>query len=522
MMADTGSTSSSVVEDMLASVKVEVDHDTQREDSEQCEGVQKPVLTDQHESSQHLLSQMEQLYDDGQTEQVTHTEAETNGHPSIEIKPQTSASSNNRLHNLRVSVEDKSHILSSAWNDLYNLLGEYKAELFSKEIMTQKYEGISDINQLKTELLEKDSEIHELKRQLQDQQEQNDEVLRMTEQSQLDLSVKDSLLKKYQEDLLTKESALMTSNTKISRLENKIRALESRATTQTGTSEPPRKLMRPNLAPAGRATPGRAVPSAQQRFTPNNSRVSPASRLYPGSAGRVGMAGRMTPGSMARRRVPAAPVQVARAPELSTARPTPSKAPIVCIEVEDDDEIQELAQATQQSIPDMSGSGTETGDSMYVDSWSEQEQESAMHTDTTSLESLPGTSAEQYGDVNQALMLDSQPQFPGQEDLGEGGPWPVQMSEADLSQQLGSPVNRSQPSQIPPQSSNKDLGLDCSFCGRLFTRKGHRDRHVRTVHLGIKLSCPICNKRLREKCDLHNHLRIRHEIQNPSEYTHLM
>jgi uncharacterized Zn-finger protein len=37
----------------------------------------------------------------------------------------------------------------------------------------------------------------------------------------------------------------------------------------------------------------------------------------------------------------------------------------------------------------------------------------------------------------------------------------------------------------------------CDDCGKMFSKKGHLDRHVRTIHLGIKDNsepCPYCGK----------------------------
>ena len=37
----------------------------------------------------------------------------------------------------------------------------------------------------------------------------------------------------------------------------------------------------------------------------------------------------------------------------------------------------------------------------------------------------------------------------------------------------------------------------CDDCGKMFSKKGHLDRHVRTIHMGIKDNsepCPYCGK----------------------------
>ena len=135
-----------------------------------------------------------------------------------------------RLDAMKTTLHDKGSQLSSVWNELYNLLGEYQAELFSKEgellVSKSKYEGISDIEQLKADLIQKDAELKEVKERLSSIESRSETV-------QLDLSVKNSLLKKYQQDLLEKEASLLALQSTNKKLESRIQVLETKVTNQT-------------------------------------------------------------------------------------------------------------------------------------------------------------------------------------------------------------------------------------------------------------------------------------------------
>ncbi len=54
----------------------------------------------------------------------------------------------------------------------------------------------------------------------------------------------------------------------------------------------------------------------------------------------------------------------------------------------------------------------------------------------------------------------------------------------------------------------------CEQCGKVFSKKGHLDRHVRTIHMGMKESsrpCPYCGKVFSTKSSLEPHIEMVHK-----------
>ena len=132
---------------------------------------------------------------------------------------------------LKTSLQDKGSLLSQTWGELNDLLGHYQAELFNKEseilASKMKYEGITDLEQLKNDLIEKENENSALKERLNSIESSNQMI-------QMDLSVKESLLKKYQQDLLDKEASLLTLQSANKKLESRIYVLEAKLSTRPG------------------------------------------------------------------------------------------------------------------------------------------------------------------------------------------------------------------------------------------------------------------------------------------------
>ena len=56
--------------------------------------------------------------------------------------------------------------------------------------------------------------------------------------------------------------------------------------------------------------------------------------------------------------------------------------------------------------------------------------------------------------------------------------------------------------------------LKCEECGKVFSKKGHLDRHVRTIHQGVKDEsepCPHCGKVFTTKSSLEPHIEAVHK-----------
>ncbi len=54
----------------------------------------------------------------------------------------------------------------------------------------------------------------------------------------------------------------------------------------------------------------------------------------------------------------------------------------------------------------------------------------------------------------------------------------------------------------------------CEQCGKVFSKKGHLDRHIRTIHMGLKESsrpCPYCGKVFSTKSSLEPHIEMVHK-----------
>ena len=54
----------------------------------------------------------------------------------------------------------------------------------------------------------------------------------------------------------------------------------------------------------------------------------------------------------------------------------------------------------------------------------------------------------------------------------------------------------------------------CETCGKVFSKKGHLDRHVRTIHMGMKdesAPCPHCGKIFTTKSSLEPHIEAVHK-----------
>ena len=58
----------------------------------------------------------------------------------------------------------------------------------------------------------------------------------------------------------------------------------------------------------------------------------------------------------------------------------------------------------------------------------------------------------------------------------------------------------------------------CEECGKVFSKKGHLDRHVRTIHMGMKDEsepCPHCGKIFTTKSSLEPHIEAVHKGKVP-------
>ena len=57
--------------------------------------------------------------------------------------------------------------------------------------------------------------------------------------------------------------------------------------------------------------------------------------------------------------------------------------------------------------------------------------------------------------------------------------------------------------------------FQCSMCGKIYDAPSALDKHVESVHAGIKYQCNICNKAFTENSSLRRHVESVHEGITP-------
>ena len=61
----------------------------------------------------------------------------------------------------------------------------------------------------------------------------------------------------------------------------------------------------------------------------------------------------------------------------------------------------------------------------------------------------------------------------------------------------------------------KKVRFECSFCQKLFLTKANAEKHMASIHNGIKVQCPICGNNFSEKSNLNKHIKSVHQALKP-------
>ena len=65
-----------------------------------------------------------------------------------------------------------------------------------------------------------------------------------------------------------------------------------------------------------------------------------------------------------------------------------------------------------------------------------------------------------------------------------------------------------------PLSNRCSVIFQCDQCDKVFSKKGHLDRHIKTIHMGMKEEsqpCPHCGKVFSTKSSLEPHIMMVHQ-----------
>lgn len=345
-----------------------------------------------------------------------------------------------RLSALQTSLKDKNSQLSHTWFELNQMLSEYQAELFTAQTKLinskSEYEEISDIDQLKMKLVEKETENSELRNTISNLENQHSI-------SQMDLSVKESLLKKYQQDLLEKEARILSLLNTNKKLENRIAVLEGKP------------------AMTSRKPGGSSVHHKRRSVGPGTLQ-SKRRQTMPGASIPMNQSHQSAAGDIS---------------SCANTSVTDQQNSMYC-EVADDQEIQDINQSLSQS-------DTNVNDSLYLDNLPD--------TDATQSESLPGSSSDYYGQQQQQYDM-------------SGHTVPDTSAINALMAQEGA-VQGIVDAQGVVKDGGKTKGSVCPHCSRISSNEYNLKKHIEVVHLRIlKYTCDVCQAKFGQKSQLETHM----------------